>query len=196
MGKLALIALMLAAIAAIGFFALKGNKSSAKQIGSGKPPADFPPKPKWKPNLPIDIGKTAQTIAYYSDKKKTFVVFEHGTCVLIPDGAADPEREAKEILNKVYNFHPDFNPQAMDDGNFMVSYSQPAYSVVFKDELEKNRDYIDQNHLDGLTRDEVLLNAKGEPNKFDDRGKIGLFARARMFLDAQNPTVAKVWKPL
>ena len=101
-----------------------------------------------------------------------------------------------EILDKVYNFHPDFNPQAMDDGNFMVSYSQPAYSIVFKDEFETNRVYIDQNHLDGLTRDEVLLNAKGEANKFDDSGKIGLFARARIFLDAQNPIVVKTWKPL
>ena len=49
--------------------------------------------------------------------------------------------------------------------------------------------------LDGVVRAEVLLNAKREPNKFDDIGKIGLFARARMFLDAQNPVVVKIWTP-
>jgi len=195
MSKATLIVIVLVAVGAIVFFAMNRNSGPPKKPGSGKLPDDFLPKPKWKPNIPVDIERTIQTFAYYSDKKKAFAVFENGTCVLIPDGSPDPESTAKEILNKVYNYHPDFNPQAMDDGNFMVSYSQPAYSVVFKDEFEKNRDYIDQNHLDGVVRAEVLLNAKGEPNKFDDIGKIGLFARSRMFLDAQKPVVVKIWKP-
>ena len=195
MNKIALI-IALAAVAAVVFFAVNRKSGSPKTVGSGKAPDDFPPKPKWKPNVPVDIERTIQAFAYYSDKKKTFAVFENGTCVLIPDGSSNLENSAKEILNKVYNYHPDFNPQTMDDGNFMVSYSQPAFSVVFKDEFEKNRDYIDQNHLDGVVRAEVLLNARREPNKFDDIGKIGLFARARMFLDAQNPVVVKIWTPI
>jgi len=195
MGKTALIIIVLAAVGAIVFFAANRKSSPSKELDSGNLPDDFPPKPKWKPNLPVDTERTIQTFAYYSDRKRTFAIFQNGTCVLIPDGSSAPESAAKEILNKVYNYHPDFNPKAMDDGNFMVSYSQPAYSIVFKDEFEKNRAYIDQNHLDGLTRDEVLLNAKGEANKFDERGKIGLFARSRMFLDAQNPVVVKIWKP-
>src|SRR4030095_1366948 len=156
---------------------------------------DFPPKPKWKPTVPVDIPRTIQTFAYYTESKKAFAVFTHGTCVLLPDGSKDAEKDAKEILDKVYRYHPDFNPQTMDDGHFMVSYSQPAYSVVFKEELETHRDYIDRNHLDGLVRAEVLLNAKGEANKFDDTGKIGLFGRARMFLDAQRPVVVQIWRP-
>lgn len=195
MNKTALIIIVLVALAAVVFFAVNRKASQPKQLGSGKLPDDFPPKPKWKPNVPVDIERTIQTFAYYSDKKKAFAVFQNGTCVLIPDGSSNLESAAKEILNKVYNYHPDFNPQSMDDGNFMVGYSQPAYSIVFKDEFEKNRDYIDQNHLDGVVRAEVLLNANREPNKFDDTGKIGLFARSRMFLDAQNPVVVKIWKP-
>lgn len=193
--KPAIIIIVLAAIGAIVFFVANRKPSVSAKIDSGKLPDDFPPKPKWKPNVPVDIDRTIQTFAYYSDKKRTFAVFQNGTCVLIPDGSSNLESAAKEILNKVYNYHPDFNPQSMDDGNFMVSYSQPAYSVVFKDEFERNRDYIDQNHIDGVVRAEVLLNAKGEQNKFDDIGKIGLFARSRMFLDAQNPVVVKIWKP-
>jgi hypothetical protein len=157
--------------------------------------ADFPPKPKWRPTIPVNIARTIEAFCYYTDRKKTFAVFANGTCVLLPDGTSQPEKDAKEILNKVYNYHPDFKPQSMDDGNFLVSYSQPAFSVVFKDEVEKNQAYIDKNHLDGVVRAEVLLNAKGEANKFDQMGKIGLFGRARMFLDAQNPVVVRVWKP-
>jgi hypothetical protein len=196
MNKTAFIIIALAILAGLVILAANRKSSPPRKMGAGKLPDDFPPKPKWKPNLPIDLQKTIETFAYYSEKKKTFAIFENGTCVVIPDGATNPEKQAKEILDKVYNYHPDFNPRKMDDGNFMVSYSQPAYSIVFKDEFEKNRDYIEQNHLDGIVRAEVLLNAKHEPNKFDDLGKIGLFARARMFLDAQNPVVVKIWKPV
>lgn len=195
MNKTALIIIALAVVGAIVFLAANRKSGPTEKLGSGKIPDGFPPKPKWKPNLPVDIERTIQTFAYYSDKKRTFAVFQNGTCVLVPDGASNVESAAKEILDKVYNYHPDFNPQLMDDGNFMVSYSQPAYSVVFKDEFEKNRDYIEQNHLDGVVRAEVLLNAKCQQNKFDDIGKIGLLARSRMFLDAQNPVVVKIWKP-
>lgn len=194
MNKTALIIVALA-VGAIVFLAVNRKAKPSEKLGSAKTPEDFPPKPKWKPNLPVDIERTIQTFAYYSDKKRTFAVFQNGTCVLIPDGSSNLESAAKEILNKVYNYHPDFNPQAMDDGNFMVSYSQPAYSVVFKDEFEKNRDYIEQNYSDGWVRDEVLLNENGKSDKFDDRFKIGLFARSRMFLDAQSPVVVKIWKP-
>jgi hypothetical protein len=160
-----------------------------------RPSVDFPPVPKWKPTVPVDIERTIATFAHYTDRKKLFVVFEHGTCVVVPEASQDPEAEAKQLLDRVYNFHPDFDPRQMDDGNFSVSYFQPAYSVVFSDEFKANREYIDANHLDGVVRDEVLLNAAGRPNTFDDRGKIGLFGRARMFMDAQSPNVVRVWRP-
>ena len=160
-----------------------------------RPAADFPPVPKWKPTVPVDIERTIATFAHYTDRRRVFVVFEHGTCVVVPKTSQDPEGEAKQLLDRVYNFHPDFNPRQMDDGNFLISYSQPAYSVVFADEVAANREYIDANHLDGVVRDEVLLDAAGRPNTFDDRGKIGLFGRARMFMDAQAPKVVRVWRP-
>ena len=102
----------------------------------------------------------------------------------------------QEILDKVYRYHADFNPQAMDDGNILISYSQPAFSIVFKDEFDSHREYIEQHYLDGVVRDEVLLNANGEPNRLDERGVIGLFGRARMFLDAQDPEILQIWRPL
>jgi hypothetical protein len=154
----------------------------------------FPPVPTWKPSIPVDIARTVQTFARYTNRKRSFVVFEHGTCVVVPDAPQSIELEAKNILDRVYKFHPDFNPQAMDDGHFSVSYSQPAFSIVFADEFEANRQYIEDHHLDGVVADEVLL-LDGKPNRFDDRGKVGLFARARMFMDAQAPRVVHVWRP-
>jgi transcriptional regulator with PAS, ATPase and Fis domain len=154
--------------------------------------------PKWKPVMSIDIPRTIQTFARYTDHKRTFAVFTHGTCVLLPDGTEDAESDAKEILDKIYRQNPDFNPLAMDDGHVLVSYSQLAYSVVFKDEFEAHREYIDDNHLDGVIQDEVLISSKPrelKTNEFDERGKSGLLGRALMFLDAETPVVLQIWRP-
>ena len=194
------IILTLAAVAVVAVASIALSRRIPSSVPTPTPTPkqrndDFPPKPKWKPNVPVDIDRTIKAFSYYTDSKRSFAVFTNGTCVLLPDGIQDAEAEARKILDAVYNYHPDFNPQTMDDGNYLVSYSQPAFSVVFSDELAANRTYIDQNHLDGVVRDEVLLNAEKQPNKFDDRGKVGLFGRARMFLDAQTPKVIRVWKP-
>jgi hypothetical protein len=176
-------AILYSVIIMFGFTKLFGQKSAD----------DFPPKPKWKPNVPVDINVVADRAAYYTDHKKTIVIFRNGTCVVLPAESSQPKQEAVAVLNAVFNYHPDFNPQKMDDGNFAITFSKPnCFAVVTNAEFEKNKDYIVKNHLDGVVKDEVLLNAKKEPNVFDDRGMIGLFGRARMFLDAQDPVVVKI----
>lgn len=76
-----------------------------------------------------------------------------------------------------------------------MEYSQPAFTIVFKDEIENHWDYIDKNHLDGICKAEVLINAQGQHNVFDGGGKICLFGRAKMFMDAQDPKVSKTFDP-
>jgi hypothetical protein len=83
----------------------------------------------------------------------------------------------------------------MDDENYLITYSQPAFTIVFKDEVEKYWEYIDKNHQDGICRDEVLINAQGQQNVFDRIGKICLFGRAKMFMDAQAPEIIKTFDP-
>lgn len=168
----------------------------ASLFGQKTKPDDFPPKPKWKPEIPVDLAMVADRAGYYTDGQKIVVIFRHGTCVALPASQTKPEDAAKAVLNRVYNYHPDFNPQLMDDGNSIVSYSQKnCFSIVTKKEFETHREYIRKNHLDGIVRDEVLMNAEGKPNVFDERGMLGLFGRARMFMDAQKPEVARVLYP-
>ncbi len=159
-----------------------------------KVPAKFPPKPKWKPEVPVDIPRTIAAFLYYFNRKKTLVVFAHGTCVPVSAGCAEPEKEAMQALRGVFYSHPDFRTLPMDDGNYMISYSDAAFSVVFRDELDANRKYIEQHHLEGLTEDEVLRGPKAAGGGFEELGKIGLFGRSRMFLDAQNSVVSEIWR--
>ncbi len=151
---------------------------------------DFPPKPNWKPNLPIDLSVILETAKYYTGEKLQIAVFKNGTVIIFPNRVQDIPKEARTSLNKIYNSHPDFNPKLMDDGNYLIEYTQPAFTIVFKHEIDVNWDYINKNHLGGVCRDEVLINGKGEHNVFDKVGKICLFGRSKMFMDAETPEVA------
>ncbi len=146
MNNVLIIVVAVVSVAAAMFAWARLSMSTASpQPAASRDGTDFPPKPAWKPTLPVDIARTVQAFAYYTDRKKVFAVFRHGTCVLVPDASTDPDHDARSILDKVYRYHPDFNPRTMDDGHFLVSYSQPAFSVVFKDEFDNHRDYIEGN---------------------------------------------------
>ena len=156
---------------------------------------DFPPTPKWKPNLSVNVDAVYEKARYYTGDKLQLAIFQHGTVAIFPNKVDNIEASALETLHKIYYAHADFKPHPMDDGNYLVSYSQPAFTIVFKDEIENHWDYIDRNHLDGICRAEVLINRKGVHNVFDRIGKICLYGRAKMFMDAQAPNVVKTFDP-
>ncbi|OEK04240.1 hypothetical protein [Roseivirga misakiensis] len=167
---------------------LFGNKKAESYANDSKS-KDFPPKPKWKPNPHKDLNIILEKAKYYTKEKLQIAVFEYGTVVIFPEQVTDIESSAKVTLDKIYKSHPDFNPRKMDDDNYLIEYTQPAFTIVFKEEIDSNWDYIDENHQDGICRDEVLINALGQRNVFDKVGKICLYGRSKMFMDAQFPKV-------
>ena len=156
----------------------------------------FPPRPAWKPGLPTDIALIYQKAKYYTNGKWQFVIFQHGTVTFFSNRSDDIAVSSKICLDKIYHAHPDFTEMLMDDGNYLIEYSQPAFTIVFKEEIEKNWAYIEKNHQDGLCNKEVLINEAGQHNVFDKVGKICLFGRAKMFMDAQSPKIVKTFDPL
>ncbi|MBS7565731.1 hypothetical protein KHS38_15070 [Mucilaginibacter sp. Bleaf8] len=170
-----------------------------KSLFKGKLQKDnkvFPPIPQWQPNTPVNHEQIMEAAKYYTGGKVQLAVFQYGTVVMFPEAVTDITEEAKLTLHKIYNAHPDFKPLNMDDGNYLIEYSYPAFTVVFKNEPENYWDYIEDNHQQGVCPDEVLINSNGEHNVFDRIGKISLFGRARMFMDAQAPQVVKTFTPL
>jgi hypothetical protein len=155
----------------------------------------FPPIPSWRPDIPIDIERIIESAKYYTDEKLQLGVFKYGTVAFFATQVDDIEDASKACLHKIYNFHADFKPITMDDGNYLIEYSQPAFTVVYNDELETHWDYIEHNHMGGVCNDEVILNGKGQQNVFDKIGKLCLFGRAKMFMDAQEPEIVKVFDP-
>ncbi|MEN0052389.1 MAG: hypothetical protein AAGC65_01905 [Mucilaginibacter sp.] len=156
----------------------------------------FPPVPQWQPNTPIDLDRILEAAKYYTGYKLQLGVFKYGTVTFFSAPIDNIESESKICLNKIYNFHPDFKPITLDDGNYLIDYSQPAFTIVFNDELDKHWNYIEKNHQRGVCTDEVLIDGQGQHNVFDRIGKICLFARAKMFMDAQEPEIVKTFDPL
>jgi hypothetical protein len=117
----------------------------------------------------------------------------YATCVILPDGLSDEQAivHAKEVLHKIFHFHPDMNPLPMKDGNILVRYNHPAVNLVIDRVAIANWKVIDKHHLEALATSEVLKTPLG-PNKFDDFGKRALFGRCYMFMDAQAPNVVRV----
>jgi hypothetical protein len=157
---------------------------------------DFPPIPKWRPELPVDRDLIYEKAKYYTGDKLQFAIFELGTVVYFSNKIIDIDEAAKLCLDQIYNSHPDFKPIKMNDGNYLIEYSHPAFTIVFQEEIENHWKYIDKHHQDGLCPAEVLINAQGAHNVFDDIGKIGLFGRAKMFMDAQSPKIVRTFDPI
>ncbi|TKB67070.1 MAG: hypothetical protein E8D47_04550 [Nitrospira sp.] len=158
-----------------------------------QPPREFPPVPKWRPSIRQPLDRVVERVAHYTDQQRDFVVFEYGTCVLVQDGLSEEEAaaQAKDLLSKIFNFHPDMNPGHMKDGNITVQYNEPALNVVLEDIVQLNWAEIERNHQDALVASEVLMTPLG-PNKFDDFGKKALLGRCYMFMDAQDPKVVRI----
>lgn len=129
----------------------------------------------WNPEESVDIPRTLAKFQYYTNHRKAFVVFKHGTCVVIPDLSPAPEHDAKAILRQLRSTMVDWTPHLMDDGNFTVSYAEPAYSIVFKEEADLHQ----------------LVSPEKETRYFG----VGVFGRARLFLDLENPIIVQVWRP-
>ncbi len=119
----------------------------SKLFGDEKPadkPKDFPPVPAWQPDIEMPLEKIVDRFRYYTDNKKDFVLLKHGTCVLVTGGATDEQakKEALETVAKIFNYHPDMSPKTMDDGNILIFYNHPAYTVVLDEITKKYMDSI------------------------------------------------------
>ena len=149
--------------------------------------------PDWKPDFSPSVQEILERVRYYTDGSRDIVVFRYGTCVLLEDGLSDAEatESALSVLSQIYNYHPDMNPVSMDDGNILVQYNHPALNVVISAHAKANWKAIDSNHQRALATAEVLITPLGS-NVFNDFGKMALYGRCFMFMDAQAPEIVSI----
>jgi hypothetical protein len=160
------------------------------QAKAGKAAERLPPVPTWRPSFAQPLNEVIDRLTYYTDGKRDFAVFSHGTCVVLEPGMSDGQARtfSLQTLADILGYHPDMNPSSMDDGNILVRYNRPAVNVVLREIAEAHWTEIEERHLDGLTPSEVLMTPLG-PNKFDAFGMQALLGRTFMFMDAQEPEI-------
>jgi hypothetical protein len=158
-----------------------------------EPDKQFPPVPDWRPGFHPDIEELVDRFSYYTDRAKDFVVLKNGTIVFVDNGldTASATQQARETIDAIYNYHPDMNPQPMDDGNILVSYNHPAYNIAIEPCAQRHWKEIDRNHMLALCTDEVLITPAGN-NVFDEFGKKALWARCYFFMDAQDFEIVRI----
>jgi hypothetical protein len=164
-----------------------------KQQPPSEPPKQFPPVPEWRPEIEQPIARIVERFQFYTNGKRDFAVFKHGTVSILPDGLSksDAEKHAMQSLRSVFFAHPDMNPMNMKDGNILVQYSHDVASLVLSDVAERNWAVINANHQKAIATAEVMITPLGN-NVFDDFGKKALFGRCYMFMDAQSPAVVRI----
>lgn len=170
-----------------------GHLSGVLGGENGDDKKEFPPVPAWEPEIEVPMEKVIDRFRYYIDNGKDFIVLKYGTCVIVSDGLSDEhaKKEALETVSKIFNFHPDMNPKTMDDGNILIFYNHPAFTVVLDEVTKKHIDVIRKNHMNGLAKGEVLFTPSGA-NKLDDVGMKALFGRCYFFMDAKKPEVIRI----
>ncbi len=80
MTKMTYLIIGLIAVGLISYFLFFRQKQSVEpvkneQTASKQVDTDFPPKPKWKPNLPVDIELIYEKAKYYTGNKLQFAIF-------------------------------------------------------------------------------------------------------------------------
>ncbi len=145
----------------------------------------------WKPKAPVQIKKIIDKSVYYVNPKYPNVVFSNGTIVAITNNSKDIKKTAIETLSKIVNYHMDFRVNNTDDGNFLVSYNDPAFSIVFSDELKKYKEDIIKNVKNASPDHEVLL----YQGKVDNVNLlVGLLGRARLWQDFMEKKIVNTHK--
>jgi hypothetical protein len=69
-------------------------------------------------------------MAHYTDQRKGFLVYEHGTAVFDDSPSGTDIITCNASLLEVVTHSPDFSVRPMRDGNFLVSFRGPVYGLV------------------------------------------------------------------
>ena len=124
-------------------------------------------------------------MAHYTDRRKGFLVYEHGTAVFDDSPSGPDIITCNASLLEVVTHHPDFSVMPMRDGNFIVRFRGPVYGLVDGVFARQNPQQLMSEALKlGLLPSEALLQSNDEAIKAGHHA-IGLYARASLYLDAE-----------
>jgi hypothetical protein len=154
------------------------------------------PKPPWKPVRIEPPAWHVDRLAHYTDRRKGFAVYQHGTAVFDGNSKSPDIAQCNARLVDVVTHSPDFSVVEMRDGCFLVSFRGSVFAVVDGEFVGKNRQWLLTNaKAYGLFPSEKLLAPSAKAINAGHHA-IGLFARANLYLDVEDQIVVARFSPL
>jgi hypothetical protein len=153
------------------------------------------PRPSWRPfrtELPVWF---VDRMSYYTDRRKSFIVYEHGTTVFdasLPD--ADIIK-CNASLHNIVTGSSVFSVTPMKDGNFLVTFTATVFGLVDGNFVARHKDSLTRDALTiGLFPNEAIVPPDADAVKVGHH-VIGLYARANLYLDAESKRAIARLKP-
>ncbi len=147
-------------------------------------------RPNWKPEITPPIDWVTDHLRKYSAGKHC-TVFENGSCVFWQKSKVFSDADCKEALLTVVQQHPDFKVRRHPDGNLLVTFKGGVGGIMSGEILQQNFSVLKAEALNkGMLDHEMLSSEDGDVVEDGDL-IAGLYVRARLYLDAENPVVVK-----
>lgn len=121
---------------------------------------------------------------------RSFVVFRHGTCVLVPEPTDDPLAVALVTLREASDPGAIFATAIGADGSVMVTYRQKLFQRFTGERAERLRDWLEIHHGRLITDGERA--AKSEDWKVPEATRIGLLGRWCLLRDAEEKKPVRI----
>lgn len=136
----------------------------------------------------------AELVKFCSDnvnEKRSFVLFQRGTCVVIDEPCQNPMAEARKKLAACStDTDVRFISEPTAEGDLIITFKEPVFQRFNKDELAKHSPWLDHAAPTLLTPAESVAARKGWSPPANAR--FGLLARRRLLEDAANPVPVRI----
>jgi len=138
-------------------------------------------------------ASTEELVAFCSQHvstKRSFVLFQRGTCVVVDEPCADPLAEARKRIAACAAPDAPFVPEATNEGDLIVAFQEPVFHRFTREELALLTPWVDQIAPALLSPSEsVAAGADWTPH---ENAKVGLLARRRLQEDASESVPVKI----
>lgn len=149
----------------------------------------------WQPNSVEGSETIAEVAAFYTDRSRAFVVYKAGTIVFSDTGSPRSDGDYDATLLEAVNGALDFNVREMKDGNFLVRFKGPVTGIVLRSFYDAHRETIKIGVDTGalLPGEEVHPGAEAQVPR--EHYYVGLYARSKLFIDAESREIGERFTP-
>lgn len=125
------------------------------------------------------------------NEKRSFVIFQRGSCVIIDEPCQNPLAEAKKKLAAcTADADVRFISEPTSEGDLIVTFKEPVFQRFNKEELARHESWLVHATPTLLTPAESV--AAGNGWSPPTNARFGLLARRRLLEDAANPVPVRI----